>query len=147
MEKVKLGKAKLAEGFPIRPLSYYIWVLEYGQPDRMEPDSLIHIPTMEFARYKASEWRYGEVVAVGPGRYVCRKMPDGSLFRTTIIPEVEPGDIVMFSRRHGTRFAIKWKDLFVRVLDPSQCQLVVEGFEPWWDTGECQGRPDNEMSG
>lgn len=124
----------------VKPLRFYIWIAEMGQPDRA-PSGLFYPDGLEMsARYEASEWRYGLVLAVGPGS-ISR--------RGKLIPLLEPrpGEIVVYSRRMGTKTEMqyhhpKYGDLYVRVLDPNQVDLVIEeGFEPWWNPGECQKGP------
>jgi len=151
MSDIHIPEGRVLEGFPIRPLRIFIWVQEYGQPNRSQGgiyfgDKAIvtaqtgqKLDEQSFAAYRESEWRYGRVVAVGPG-YV---------HKGKFVPllEPDPGDVVMFSRRHGTRMAMKHEGLWLRVLDPLQTVAVCENFEPWWDVDECQLHPEDMMSG
>jgi co-chaperonin GroES (HSP10) len=147
-----VSKAKMAEGFPFRPRADYIFVADYGQPDMTSGGILYGDSSTQFSRYRASEWRFGEVIAIGPGRWLGKVR--------TPMPPIEIGDVVMFSRKHGTRLPgdLRFKHpkyakgpaadgLLVRVLDPEKCQGVVEGFEPWWNVHLSQLEPSNMMSG
>ena len=132
--------AKRAEGFPFKPIRDFVFVLEYGQPNKYKGSSL-YIPNSSEGhwRYLAQEWRVGEVVAVGPGY-----KDDRGKFRPA--PDVNIGDVVLFSRRHGTRLPEKYRfthpkyspdrGMSVRILDAEKCLAVFEGFEPWWDVAE-----------
>ena len=71
-------------------------------------------------------------------------------------PDVSLGDVVMFSRKHGTRFpaSVRFEierfrgvSLNVRALDPSQVMAVCDGFEPWWNPAEAQQDPGGVMTG
>jgi len=151
MSNITIPEGRVLEGFPVRPLRIFIWVQEFGQPNRSEGGIYFGEASMvattsntklgeeSFAAYRVSEWRYGRVVAVGPG-YVHK----GKFVPLT---EPDPGDIVMFSRRHGTRMSMKHDGLWIRVLDPLQIVGVCEDFEPWWDVEECQRSPEGMMTG
>ena len=143
-----------AEGFPVRPLGFYIFVADFGQPDRSEGGIYYGDSTTQFGRYRMSEWRHGEVIAMGPGMI----LPDG---RRAPMPSIEIGDVVMFSRKHGTRLPgeLRYRHprytgdhpaaqgLLIRVLDPWKCQAACDGFVPWWDAQAAQMDPSKTMSG
>ena len=133
------------DGFIVRPMRVFIWVQEFGQPN-CSPGGVyfgeVHgakIGQESFTTYRANEWRYGRVIARGPGYY-----HNGNFIEMT---EPELGDVVMYSRRHGTRMAIKHEGLWLRVLDPLQVIGVCEDFTPWWDVEECQLSPEGTMTG
>jgi len=147
---------KRAEGFDVAPLSFFIFVADYGQPDKTVGGILFGDDSEQFYRYRASEWRHGEVIAIGPG--ALRSDGNGRV----PMPNISIGDVILFSRKHGTRMpgGVRYKHpryagdhpaskegLLIRVLDPTKCQAVCEGFEPWWDVMASQLDPSNEMSG
>jgi len=145
--------ARRVEGFCIQPLHDYIFICDYGQPDMTTGGLYYGDSNTQFGRYRASEWRHGEVIAIGPGRVG----PEGSRLP---MPPIELGDVIMFSRKHGTRLpgSIRFKHpkystgpaaegLLVRVLDPEKCQAVCKGFEPWWNVQESQLNPDGVLTG
>lgn len=143
-----------ADGFPIRPLNFYIYVADFGQPDRSSGGIIYGDSTKEYGRYRMSEWRHGEVIAIGPGGI----LPNGNRSK---MPAVNIGDVVMFSRKHGTRLPGELRyqhpkytgdhpaaqGLLIRVLDPWKCQAVCEGFVPWWDVQGSQMDPSKTLSG
>lgn len=143
-----------AEGFPVRPLRDYIFVADYGQPDKSEGGILYGDSDTQFGRYRASDWRHGEVIAIGPGKF----LPNGTRAE---MPPLSVGDVVIFSRKHGTRLPgeLRFKHprftdghpaargLLIRVLDPMKCQAVCEDFVPWWDVQGSQFDPSKTMSG
>lgn len=146
-------KAKVAAGFPIEPLSDFIFVADYGQPD-VTPGGIVQPDDAgQYWRYRANDWRFGEVIAIGPGR----RRPDGTRMP---MPPVSIGDVIMFSRKHGTRLPgdMRYKHpkyakgqaaagLLIRVLDPVKCQGVCEGFVPWWNVHLSQLEPSGTMTG
>jgi co-chaperonin GroES (HSP10) len=147
-------RSQRAEGFNIRPLGNLIFVADYGQPDMTSGGVFYGDSHTQFGRYRASEWRHGEVIAVGPGLL----RDDGVL---EPMPPVSVGDVIMFSRKHGTRLPgeiryrhPKYTDnhpasrgLLIRVLDPEKCQAVCEDFKPWWRVQESQLDPSGIMTG
>lgn len=147
-----MSKAQRIEGFAFDPILDCIFVADYGQPDRSKggiiiADAEVVGADQSFTRYRASEWRVGEVIAIGPGRYD----PDGNRIE---MPEVQLGDTVVFSRRHGTRLSgdvryehPKYGSLLVRVLDPEKTQFRVHDFEPWWSIADGQLDPSETMTG
>lgn len=154
-----MGEAKRVEGFPIKPIKDFLYVVEYGQPNRSEGGIILGNVEMigasedtEFGRYRMSEYRYGKVIAIGPGKPRYNKKT-----KEWFTPEIEIklGDVVLYSRRFGSRLgkAHRFKvpefgvPLNVRVFDISQIVAVVEGFEPWWDVEESQLDPDGTMTG
>jgi len=144
-DSIAIPEGRTLEGFDIRPLRIFIWVQEFGQPNR-SPGGIYFgeahgekVGQESFSAYRLDEWRYGRVIAVGPG-YV-----NNGKFIPLLEPN--PGDVVMYSKRHGTRLAMKHEGLWLRVLDPLQVVGVCEDFEPWWDVNECQLHPEETMSG
>jgi len=132
-------KGSKVEGFDVTPTKDFIWVVEFGQPD-VTPGG-IHLPqTDHFGKYRLADERFGRVIATGPGRVNAHG---------AFIPLTEPkvGDVVMFSRRHGSRLEKIFDGKFLRVLDTNQVIGIVEDFEPWWNPLECQQSPSSEMSG
>jgi len=136
------------DGFPIQPVRKFLYVVEFGQPNKSEGGVYLGSVTMighsndsQFGRYRLSEWRYGKVVALGS-----EVIKHG---------EIELGDVVLYSRRFGSRLGIanrfkipEYKEpLNVRVFSMDQIVGVVEGFEPWWDVEESQLDPDGTMTG
>jgi len=148
-----MEKGIMVEGFNIRPLHDFVFVCDYGQPDMTSGGIYYGDSKTQFGRYRASEWRYGEVIAIGPGRIG----PDGSRLP---MPDIKLGEVVMFSRKHGTRLPgdMRFKHpkyssgpaadgLLIRVLDPEKCQAVDDGFQPWWNVQESQLDPAGVMTG
>jgi len=146
--------AKRAKGFPISPKRDFIFVADYGQPDTTEGGIAIGDNDTDYWRYRANDWRFGEVIAIGPGSW----SEDGS--RRLPMPRIEIGDVIMFSRKHGTRLPgeLRYKHpqyakgpaeggLLIRVLDPEKCQAVCDDFKPWWNVHLSQLEPSNTMSG
>lgn len=146
---------KMMDGFPIRPNLDYIFVADLGQPNKSH-DGTIYLgdDPKTFSRYKYSDSRYGIVCAMGPGRLRYSKL----LKKNIIDPALEGlglsiGDVVIFSRRLGTRTAKKFQPpgipcpLFLRVLDPSKVSAIIDDFEPWWEISEGVLHPDLIMSG
>src|SRR5210317_1372052 len=88
------------EGFAITPIRKFLYVVEFGQPDRSEGGVFLGNVTMlgesedtQFGRYRQSEWRYGKVIAVGSE--VLRR------------GEIDLGDVVIYSRRFGSRLGVE----------------------------------------
>jgi len=136
------------EGFPWTPMREFIYVADFGQPDKTPGG--IYIGDFDFGVYKFGTWRYGEVIAIGPGGF-------GKKGHRKPILGIELGDVVMFSRKHGTRLPgeIRYEHpkypgregLLVRVLDPDKTVAVVEDFEPWWNVLDRQLDPGIHFSG
>lgn len=135
------------EGFSFEPVLDRIFVCDYGQPDRSAGGIILSDDEKQFYRYRNSMWRFGQVIAIGPGAFNAHgvRLP---------MPSVNLGDQVMFSRKHGSRLPgdirfdhPKYGSLLVRVLDPEKCQAIVGDFEPWWDVRASQLDPSNSMSG
>lgn len=151
-------KSQVVDGFPITPRLDYIYVVDFGQPDRSRGGILIPDETSkQFWRYRYDLWRFGEVVAVGPGRpfelFVDDKtgVPDGLV----PMPGIKLGDTVMFTRKVGTRLGEGWtfkipkynRPLLIRVLDPSKCSAVINDFDPWWNVEDSQLNTDGVLTG
>jgi hypothetical protein len=91
-------------------------------------------------------------VAVGPGKPVWNRHE-----KRMITPEmgVELGDVVLYSRKFGSRLGKvnRFKTpgynvpLNVRVFSIDQIIAVVEDFRPWWDVEESQLDPSGTMTG
>jgi co-chaperonin GroES (HSP10) len=159
----------------IQAARHLIIVAEYGQEDVTKGG--IFIPEgraggllpgnqdkEQFWRYRFGEWRFGEVVAIGNG-YVGplysgpmmeqRKAQGLSESNPTVFhepPDVRLGDVVMFSRKHGTKVGLRFKhdkygDLLLRFLDPAKTVAVWDDFEPWWDVENTQVRPSEQFYG
>jgi len=147
-------RGKKADRFNIVPLGSFIFVADYGQPDMTSGGILYGDSHTQFGRYRASEWRHGEVIGIGPGR-----LNEDGVHEP--MPPIKIGDVIMFSRKHGTRLPgeiryrhPKYSDdhpasrgLLIRVLDPEKCQAVCEGFEPWWNVQDSQLDPSGTMTG
>lgn len=143
--------ATRAVGFHVRPMQDFIWVADFGQPTQTM--SGITIPDSEehHWRYRSEEWRFGHVLAIGPGRW-----KEGTRDRLPM-PDIVVGNTVMFLRRVGTRFShIRFKHplfpgisdgLYVRVLDPEKAHIEVTEWKPWWNLEEGVLNPDSVMSG
>ena len=137
---------KIAEGFGVRARKDFIFVAEYGQPDRSAGGILLG--EANFSVYRHHNLRYGEVLSVGPGRVndkgVLLPMPDLAI-----------GDVVIFSRKVGSRLAMRYKHptyqhpdgLLIRVLDPMKCLAIARDFRPWWDVEKAQVDPGIWFSG
>ena len=149
--------ATRAKNFPIIPRLDYIYVVDFGQPDRSKGGILIPDETAkQFWRYRYDLWRFGEVVALGPGRPFeeydvdLDAVPEGLM----PMPPIKIGDKIMFSRKHGTRLGSGWtfkiakynKPLLIRVIDPEKCVAVLD-FDPWWNVEKSQLNPDGVMTG
>jgi len=125
--------------FGVRQLSFFIYLAEFGQPDR-SPGGIIYDDGPEASsRYFGSEWRFGLVLATGPGMFSRRgiRIP---------LTDPKPGDVVMYSRRMGQKLNLQYNHpeyglLWVRVIDQNQCEAVVEDFKPWWVPADCQKSP------
>mgnify|MGYP001578814247 CR=1 FL=1 len=136
------------EGLRWTPINEKIWVADYGQPDRSTGG--LFLADHDFGGYKFDTWRYGEVVALGPGKLI---RPE----KRHAMPLLQLGDVVVFSRKHGTRLPgevryehpkIKSKEgLLIRVLDPEKIVAVLPGFVPWWSVGDRQLDPSTHFSG
>jgi co-chaperonin GroES (HSP10) len=152
------------DGCPVVPRRDYVFVADYGKPNRTRGG--IFMPTgaaHDYPAYKFDLWRYGEVIAIGPGKRRVNKK--GHLIGGRVpMPDIKLGDVVLFSRKHGTRSELRYKHpvlstdryaegsdlegLLIRVLDPEKIVAVVEDFEPWWDPEECTPvTPSQIMSG
>lgn len=158
--ETELREAQKEKGFPLRPQRNFAYVLELGVPDRSQGGILFGSEEMLgkkeriFGRYQMSEERFGVVVAIGPG-----KMRRSKILGMDILdppPDVELGDVVMFSRKHGSRLhadvrfeveRFKGVSLNIRVLDPSQVMAVWDDFKPWWDVEEARQDPGGVMTG
>jgi co-chaperonin GroES (HSP10) len=146
-------KGQRVDGFHITPILDYIFVCDYGQPDMTTGGIYYGDSRTQFGRYRVSEWRHGEVIAIGPGRFnrKGRRLP---------MPDIKLGDVILFSRKHGSRLPGDMRfrhpkysngpaadGLLIRVLDPEKCQAVCEDFQPWWNVQECQLDPSGMMTG
>jgi co-chaperonin GroES (HSP10) len=131
-------------------LNDLIFVADYGQPDRTEGGLTIPDSAKDYWRYRFGDWRFGEVIAIGPGRH--------SRMTGKFVPMpigVSLGDVVMFSRKHGTRLPGEMRfehekhgSLLMRVIDPMKAQAVMSpGFEPWWSVKSAQNDPREHFSG
>ena len=157
--ETELRKPQKMEGFPLRPQKNFAYVLELGIPDRSPAG--VYFGSERFlsreerhGRYKMSEERYGVVVAIGPGMMRYSKIMKQHILNAP--PDVNLGDVVMFSRKHGTRFpaSVRFEveqfqgvSLNIRALDPSQVMAVCDDFEPWWDPAEARQDPDGVLTG
>lgn len=136
------------DGFPIKPNRKFLYVVEYGQPNKSEGGIFLGNLEMlgagedtQFGRYRLSEWRYGKVVAIGS--------------QVAEMGDIRVGDVVVYSRRFGSRLGREnrfkmpeyKKPLNVRVFSMEQITGVVEDFQPWWDVEESQLDPDGVMTG
>jgi hypothetical protein len=143
---------KKMDGFPLRPMRDFIYTAWLGQPNVSEGG--IHLPQAtedhdSFGRYTLSEFRFGIVCAVGPGYF---SLPMNAFLPQ---PDVELGDVVVFSRKVGTRVPGDYRfqppgfpaPLMIRVIDASQCIGVVTEFKPWWDVADSQLDPSGLMTG
>jgi co-chaperonin GroES (HSP10) len=136
--------------FPIVPRLDYIYVVDYGQPDKTEGGIYVPDSSTDHWRYRHDLWRFGEVVAMGPGRFLHERTRE-----RRVMPPIELGDVVMFSRKHGTRLGSGWRfkipkfsePLLIRVLDPDKCVAIVHGFVPWWNVEDCQLYPEGVLTG
>lgn len=135
------------EGFDYEPILDRIFVCDYGQPDTSKGGIFLGDDSEKFSRYRFSEWRYGEILAIGPGMFD----PEGVRIG---MPPVSLGDPIAFSRRHGTRLPgdVRYEhpvfgSLLVRVLDSEKVAAVLKGFLPWWNVADSQLNPDQMMSG
>lgn len=156
---MKTRTPKRAENFPITPRLDFVYVADFGQPDRSRGGILLPegVNKKQFWRYRYDLWRFGEVIAVGPGRpfgmYVeeIDAVPEGLV----PMPKIEIGDTIMFSRKHGTRLGSGWtfklprydKPLLIRVLDPLKCVAIINNFDPWWNVEDAQLNPDGVLTG
>lgn len=135
-------------GWRWMPVGEFIFVVDYGQP--LQTKSGIFLGDYDHGSYKFDTWRYGEVIAIGPGKLTAvGQLP---------MPDIKLGDVVCFSRKHGTRLpgevrfhhpTYTSKDgLLVRVLDPDKTVAVVHGFTPWWDVvASARVNPGSMFSG
>ena len=124
-----------------------IIVADFGAPNKTKSGLFIPEGRAEehFWSYRFDLWRYGEVIAIGPGRTDIA----GRFFEP---PDVRIGDTVLFSRKHGTKVGRyydhpKFGRLLFRHLDTEKSVAVVKNFEPWWDAKETQVRPDQQFYG
>lgn len=146
MEERVMGQK--VDGLPWTPILDYIFVADYGQPDQSAGG--IYLGNFDFGGYRHDTWRYGEVIAFGPGRFGKRGVRKP-------MPDIKLGDVVMFSRKHGTRMPGEYRykhpgypgkdGLLIRVLDPEKTVAVYEGFKPWWNVLERQLDPGIDFSG
>ena len=131
----------------ITPIDDFIIVADYGQPDRSK-GGILAPDSEEFRwRYRNSEWRFGEVIAFGPGRPHKRS---GSMIP---MPDLKLGDVVVFSRKHGKKLPgdvryqhEKYGSLLIRTMDPEKIQAVVTGFDPWWNVEQSQIDPSHQFN-
>lgn len=130
-----------------RAMQDYIFVADYGAPNKSH-GGLFLGDGAEFGIYRYGEWRFGSIIAVGPGRYV-----EGTAYRAPMDTSIQPGSTLMFSRKHGTRTGYLYKhpeygyDLYIRVLDTMKAVAIVDDFEPWWNVKETAIHPDAMFSG
>jgi len=155
----ELIESQKVEGFPITPMNAFVYVVEYGQPDRTEGGIILGNEMMvgakedtQFGRYRLNDCRYGRVVAIGGGRPFVREGEKRRYFPR--IP-VKLGDDVLYNRRLGSRLGDEHrfkvpeyhKPLNVRVFSMDQIDAILEDFTPWWDVEESQLRADGVMTG
>lgn len=118
----------------------------------------------QFWRYRYGEWRFAEVISIGRG-YVGNlytrqafeaRLQQGEKVVNKVVfhdpPDVRIGDVVMFSRKHGTKVGLRYQhpkygSLLIRFLGPAQTVAVFDDFEPWWDVEKTQVRPDQQFYG
>jgi co-chaperonin GroES (HSP10) len=142
------------EGFPFRPMLDFIYVVEFGQPVVSQGGIYLGDSSEHHWRYRVDEIRYGEVVALGPGRWG-KSM--SSQRKRDPMPDLVLGDIVGFSRKSGTRLPKNRRfasprfptvgELNIRVLDPTKIVFIHADFQPWWNIGESLQDPDGMMTG
>jgi len=90
----------------------YVLIEDFGTPE-YEVGRIISPITMRGAK-KNPEWRFGKVVAVGPGR---EKWSRSAKKMVTIPVLVEPGQLIIYWKFHGTHTRYETEDGFVlRVL-------------------------------
>ncbi len=144
-------RGQKVDGFPYWARRNYIFVADYGQPDRSRGG--VFLGDFDFGVYRHDAWRFGEIIAIGPGVV----KPDGS---RAPMPEVlKLGTVVAFSRKHGSRLPgdVRFRHptypdakegLLVRVLDyPDKTPVTLDGFIPWWDVSARQIDPSIYFSG
>jgi len=109
----------------------YVLIEDFGTPE-YEVGRIVSPITLRGAK-KNPEWRFGKVVAVGPGRV---KWSRSAKKAVTIPVLVKPGDLVVYWKYHGTHTRYETEDGFVlRVLanfpdDPRRDQIVAVVAEP-----------------
>lgn len=143
---------KAMPGFPLRPMRDFIYTAWLGQPNMSRGG--IFLPSGQdhpdgFGRYNLMEMRFGVVCAVGPGYF------NLAMHKFYPQPDVELGDVVMFSRKVGSRVPVDltfqppgWPvPMTIRVIDTEKALAVIDDFEPWWDIAESQTDPAGIMAG
>ncbi len=142
-----MEQIQMVSGFRYEPYLDRVFVCDYGQPDQSKGGIILGDSDKEFGRYRMSEFRFGEVLAIGPGMF-------NSAGERLPMPEVELGDPVIFSRKHGTRLPgdirydhPEYGSLLVRVLDTEKVAMRIPGFVPWWNVQDSQIDPSVTMSG
>lgn len=109
----------------------FVLIEDFGTPE-YEVGRIISPITMRGAK-KNPEWRFGKVIAVGPGRLKWSK----SLKKMVTIPVlVKPDDLIIYWKFHGTHTRYETEDGFVlRILanfpeDKMRDQVVAIVDEP-----------------
>lgn len=147
---------QVMEGFPVTPMCDYIFVADLGQPTESEGGIIIPVDSDRHSRYRAGDWRYGVVCAIGPGRVIASGKLCGRVkadLPAMIEEGLRVGCVVVFNRRVGTRMPVKFQPpgvdvpLFVRVLDPMKVEAIVDDFKPWWNIADGVLDPSRDMSG
>lgn len=161
IEKFENGAHRVA-GFPVKPRLDYIFVLDYGQPNQTQSGIYLGETPGQYEIYRHEMYRYGEVIAFGPGRFGKRKgMGEGKGGPPrwwAQSADIQIGTIVLFSRKTGTRLPSKWDfesprypdkgPIHVRIFDPDQIIGVAdEDWQPWWDIQERQLNVSGTMTG
>lgn len=158
IEEFENGAQRL-KGFRLKPRSDYIFVLDFGQPNQTQSGIFLGETDGQYQIYRHEDYRYGEVIAFGPGRFG-RPIGKGvgkERWRP-IPPEIQIGTIVFFSKKTGTRLPANWDfisprfpdqgPIHTRVFDPEKLIGTVEGeWKPWWNIKERQLNIEATMSG
>ena len=112
-------------------LGSYVLIEDFGTPE-YEVGRIISPITMRGLK-KNPEWRFGKVIATGPGRMKWSKLKK----KMVLIPVlVSPGDLIMYWKMHGTHSRYETEDGFVlRILanfpeDKERDQVVAIVSEP-----------------
>ncbi len=144
------NRGSKVEGFPYWARRNFIFVADYGQPDKSQGG--VFLGDFDFGVYRHDMWRFGEIIAIGPG-----VLQDSGNY-LPMPEEFKLGSVVAFSRKHGSRLpgqvrfrhpTFPSKDgLLVRVLDyPEKTPVLLDEFKPWWNVAARQTDPSIDFSG